>query len=88
MGKVDSFAPAAGAAAISSRGVIHFEILPKNMDNVTKVQIPMLGDTVAGANPPMPLNRTPSPNGTARFRDAWPSRIKERNSKTRSPPRF
>ncbi|KAF7357355.1 Acetolactate synthase [Mycena sanguinolenta] len=44
-GKVDAFAPAARAAATQGRGgIIHFEILPKNVNKVVEANIPVLGD--------------------------------------------
>ncbi|EAU88931.2 acetolactate synthase [Coprinopsis cinerea okayama7 len=47
-GKLDTFAPAAKAAAREGRGgIIHFEIQPKNVNKVVEAQIPVLGDVVA-----------------------------------------
>ncbi|OXB39850.1 acetolactate synthase, mitochondrial [Cryptococcus neoformans] len=47
-GKVDTFAPAAKAAAAEGRGgIIHFEIQPKNINKIVEAQIPVLGDVVA-----------------------------------------
>ena len=46
-GKVDSFAPGARAAALEGRGgIIHFEIMPKNVNKVVEASIPVLGDVV------------------------------------------
>ncbi|KAJ7243642.1 thiamine diphosphate-binding protein [Mycena rebaudengoi] len=46
-GKVAAFAPAARAAAAQGRGgIIHFEILPKNVNKVVDATIPVLGDVV------------------------------------------
>ncbi|KAJ6536568.1 thiamine diphosphate-binding protein [Mycena vulgaris] len=46
-GKLDAFAPAARAAAAQGRGgIIHFEILPKNINKVVEATIPVLGDVV------------------------------------------
>jgi acetolactate synthase-1/2/3 large subunit len=43
IGKVNSFAPAARAAALQSRGgIIHFEIMPKNVNKVVEAQIPIV----------------------------------------------
>ncbi|KAJ3994437.1 acetolactate synthase [Lentinula boryana] len=43
-GKVDTFAPAARAAALQGRGgIIHFEIQPKNINKVVQASIPILG---------------------------------------------
>ena len=75
-GKVDTFAPAARAAAISGRGgIIHFEILPKNVNKVIEAQIPILGDVVAGLNALVPLIRSPASNGMAGARDKWLAEI-------------
>jgi len=47
-GKVDTFAPAARAAALQGKGgIIHFEIMPKNINKVVQAQIPVLGDVTA-----------------------------------------
>ena len=47
-GKVDTFAPAAKVAAQEGRGgIIHFEILPKNVHKVVEAQIPIMGDVTA-----------------------------------------
>ncbi|KAH0826971.1 thiamine diphosphate-binding protein [Lanmaoa asiatica] len=46
-GKIDTFAPAALAAAAEGRGgIIHFEIQPKNVNKVVDASIPILGDVV------------------------------------------
>ncbi|KAJ8517204.1 hypothetical protein ONZ45_g5580 [Pleurotus djamor] len=46
-GTLDSFAPAAKAAALQGRGgIIHFEIQPKNINKVVDASIPILGDVV------------------------------------------
>ena len=75
-GKVDTFAPAARAAAISGRGgIIHFEIQPKNVNKVVEAQIPILGDVVAGLNALVPLIRSPASSGTAVVRDEWMGEI-------------
>ena len=71
-GKVDTFPPAARAAAISGHGgTIHFENLPKNVNKVMEAQIPILGDVVAGMNALVPLIRPPASNGMAGTRDKW-----------------
>ncbi|KAJ7610243.1 thiamine diphosphate-binding protein [Mycena polygramma] len=45
--KIDLFAPAARAAAAEGRGgIIHFEIMPKNINKVVEATIPVLGDVV------------------------------------------
>lgn len=47
-GKVDTFAPSAKAAALRGEGgIIHFEIMPKNINKVVEANIPVLGDVVA-----------------------------------------
>jgi len=75
-GKVDTFAPAARAAAISGRGgIIHFEIQPKNVNKVVEAQIPILGDVVAGLNALVPLIRSPASNGMAGVRGEWMGEI-------------
>ncbi|KAJ7934340.1 thiamine diphosphate-binding protein [Mycena leptocephala] len=46
-GRVDGFAPAARVAASEGRGgIIHFEIMPKNVNKVVEATIPVLGDVV------------------------------------------
>lgn len=70
-GKVDSFAPAAKAAAAQGRGgIIHFEIQPKNINKIVDAQIPVLGDVIANMASLAPLLR-PSP------RLRWFSDIKQ-----------
>ncbi|KAF5373614.1 hypothetical protein D9758_000985 [Tetrapyrgos nigripes] len=55
-GKVDTFAPAARAAAAQGRGgIIHFEIQPKNMNKVVEASIPVLGDVVHNMASLVPL---------------------------------
>jgi acetolactate synthase I/II/III large subunit len=55
-GKVDTFAPAARAAALQNRGgIIHFEIMPKNMNKVVEAQIPIIGDVVVNLAALVPL---------------------------------
>ncbi|RXK35395.1 acetolactate synthase, mitochondrial [Tremella mesenterica] len=47
-GKVDTFAPAAKAAALLNQGgIIHFEIQPKNINKIVEAHVPVLGDVVA-----------------------------------------
>ncbi|KAJ7920778.1 thiamine diphosphate-binding protein [Mycena leptocephala] len=58
-GKLDAFAPAAKAAAAQGRGgIIHFEILPKNVNKVVEATIPMLGDVVQNMAALVPHIRT------------------------------
>ncbi|KAF7296553.1 Acetolactate synthase [Mycena chlorophos] len=64
-GKVDAFAPAARAAQAQGRGgIIHFEILPKNVNKVIDATIPVLGDVVENMAALVPhIQATP--------REAW-----------------
>jgi acetolactate synthase I/II/III large subunit len=65
-----AFAPAARAAAQQGRGgIIHFEIMPKNVNKVIDASIPVLGDVVANLASLVPLIRS-SP------RTEWFSNIK------------
>lgn len=58
-GKVDTFAPAARAAASQGRGgIIHFEIQPKNINKVVNASIPVLGDVVSNMAALVPLIRS------------------------------
>ena len=69
-GKVDTFAPAAKVAAAQGRGgIIHFEILPKNVNKVVEAQIPIVGDVVANL-----ASLVPQIEGQKR--EAWFSDIK------------
>ncbi|KAF7986571.1 hypothetical protein HWV62_26322 [Athelia sp. TMB] len=55
-GKIDTFAPAAKAAAAQGRGgIIHFEIQPKNINKVVNASIPILGDVVANLAQLVPM---------------------------------
>lgn len=55
-GKISTFAPAAKAAALQGRGgIIHFEIMPKNVNKVVEASIPVLGDVVANLAALVPL---------------------------------
>lgn len=46
-GKVDTFAPAAKAAAMQGRGgIIHFEIQPKNINKVVEATVAVEGDVI------------------------------------------
>jgi acetolactate synthase-1/2/3 large subunit len=70
-GKVDTFAPAARAAALQGRGgIIHFEIMPKNINKVVDASIPILGDVVSNLASLVPMIRS-SP------RNDWFADIKE-----------
>lgn len=70
-GKVDTFAPAAKAAAAQGRGgIIHFEIQPKNINKIVDAQIPVMGDVVSNMASLLPFIRS-SP------RKQWFADIKE-----------
>ncbi|KAG8879889.1 Acetolactate synthase, mitochondrial [Tulasnella sp. 331] len=57
-GKISAFAPAAREAALTGKGgVIHFEIMPKNINKVVDAQIPILGDVVENMGALVPLVR-------------------------------
>ncbi|QRW01495.1 acetolactate synthase I/II/III large subunit [Ceratobasidium sp. AG-Ba] len=74
-GKVDTFAPAARAAAAQKRGgIIHFEIQPKNMNKVVDASISVLGDVTHNLGSLVPLIRS-SP------REQWFRDIREWKSK-------
>ncbi|KAH7929619.1 acetolactate synthase [Leucogyrophana mollusca] len=60
-GKVDTFAPAAKAAALQGRGgIVHFEIQPKNINKVVDASIPVLGDVVSNMAALVPLIKSSS----------------------------
>ncbi|KAJ7592356.1 thiamine diphosphate-binding protein [Mycena floridula] len=64
-GRVETFAPAAKAAALQGRGgIIHFEIMPKNLNKIVEASIPILGDVVENMASLVPLIKS-SP------REAW-----------------
>jgi len=68
-GKVDTFAPAAREAAIHGRGgIIHFEIMPKNINKVVEATVPILGDVVTNLAALVPLIRPAE-------RDEWSTQI-------------
>jgi acetolactate synthase I/II/III large subunit len=70
-GVVDKFAPAARAAALQGRGgIIHFEVMPKNINKVINASIPIVGDVITNLASLVPLIR-PSP------RNEWFANIKE-----------
>jgi acetolactate synthase I/II/III large subunit len=57
-GKIDSFAPEARAAALQGRGgIIHFEILPKNVNKVVDATVPIMGDVVSNLSYLVPMIR-------------------------------
>ncbi|KIJ44264.1 hypothetical protein M422DRAFT_60087 [Sphaerobolus stellatus SS14] len=58
-GKLDTFAPAAREAASKGRGgIIHFEILPKNVNKVVDATIPVVGDVVQNLAALVPFIRS------------------------------
>lgn len=70
-----AFAPAATAAALQGRGgIIHFEIMPKNINKVVDATVPLLGDVTANLNLLLPYIQM-SP------RQQWFSDIREWKSK-------
>lgn len=70
-GLIGSFAPAARAAALQGRGgIIHFEIMPKNINKVVDASIPVLGDVISNLASLVPMIE-PSP------RTEWFADIKE-----------
>lgn len=71
-GKVDTFAPAARAAAAQGRGgIIHFEIQPKNINKVVEASIPIVGDVVANLSSLVPLVRSVSRSQWFTDINAW-----------------
>ncbi|KAJ7134265.1 thiamine diphosphate-binding protein [Mycena epipterygia] len=71
-GKIDAFAPAARAAAASGRGgIIHFEILPKNINKVVEATIPVLGDVVQNMAALLPHVRASAREGWFADINAW-----------------
>ncbi|KAH7914000.1 thiamine diphosphate-binding protein [Hygrophoropsis aurantiaca] len=76
-GKLDTFAPAAKAAALQGRGgIIHFEIQPKNINKVVDASIPVLGDVVSNMAALVPLirssPRTPWFNDIKSWKEKYP----------------
>ena len=55
-GKIDTFAPAAKAAALEGKGgIIHFEIQPKNVNKVVNANVAITGDVLASIEALLPL---------------------------------
>jgi len=55
-GTINTFAPAARAAALEGRGgIIHFEIVPKNINKVVDAFIPVLGNVVSNLSTMVPM---------------------------------
>ncbi|KZV63469.1 acetolactate synthase [Peniophora sp. CONT] len=64
-GKLDTFAPAARAAAAVGRGgIIHFEIQPKNINKVVDATVPILGDVTQNLGAMLPMIKSAP-------RDSW-----------------
>jgi thiamine pyrophosphate-dependent acetolactate synthase large subunit-like protein len=60
-GKLPDFAPAAKAAAVAGTGVIiHFDILPKNINKVVRPDVAVVGDCKLSLESMMPMIE---PNG-------------------------
>ena len=61
-GKLPDFAPAAKAAsAAGTGGIIHFDILPKNVNKVVRPDVAVIGDCKLSLEAMMPMIE---PNGT------------------------
>lgn len=57
--QISAFAPAARAASLAGTGgIIHFEIMPKNINKVVQATIPVLGDVVASLEALVPKIQT------------------------------
>lgn len=55
-GKVDTFAPGAKAAASKGKGgIIHFEIMPKNVNKIVEASIPVMGDVITNMSTLVPM---------------------------------
>ncbi|KAF8759644.1 Acetolactate synthase [Rhizoctonia solani] len=83
-GKVDTFAPAARAAAAQKRGgIIHFEIQPKNINKVIDASIPIMGDVTYNLSALVPLIKS-SPRETwfQEIKGGKPKVIKELDAQT------
>ncbi|KAJ7037813.1 thiamine diphosphate-binding protein [Mycena alexandri] len=71
-GKLDAFAPAAKAAAAQGRGgIIHFEILPKNVNKVVEATIPVLGDVVQNMGALVPHIKSSARTGWFADLEKW-----------------
>lgn len=75
-GRVDKFAPAARAAALEGRGgIVHFEIMPKNINKVVQATCAIEGDVVANLAKVLPRIRDNThPKWLARC-DDWKKRF-------------
>lgn len=71
-GRVDKFAPHARAAALENRGgIIHFEVMPKNINKVVQATCAIEGDVVANLDKLMPYLESKAPD-----RNEWHELIK------------
>ncbi|CDR88456.1 probable acetolactate synthase [Sporisorium scitamineum] len=71
-GKIDKFAPHARAAALENRGgIIHFEVMPKNINKVVQATCAIEGDVVANLGKLMPFLEANAPD-----RSEWHQLIK------------
>ncbi|KAJ1026084.1 hypothetical protein NDA18_003744 [Ustilago nuda] len=71
-GRVDKFAPHARAAALENRGgIIHFEVMPKNINKVVQATCAIEGDVVANLGKLMPYLESKAPD-----RNEWHELIK------------
>ncbi|KAI9574216.1 thiamine diphosphate-binding protein [Boletus coccyginus] len=85
-GKVDTFAPAARAAAAQGRGgIIHFEIQPKNINKVVDASIAVLGDVVSNLSVLVPLIRSTPRNEWFANIKGWKEKYPFTYAKTAGP---
>ncbi len=71
-GKIDKFAPHARAAALEGRGgIIHFEVMPKNINKVVQATCAIEGDVITNLGKLMPYLE-----GQAQDRTEWHDLIK------------
>ncbi|PWN48258.1 putative acetolactate synthase [Violaceomyces palustris] len=61
-GRIDKFAPQARAAALEGRGgIIHFEVMPKNINKVVQATCAIEGDVVKNLAKVLPHIKSPAP---------------------------
>lgn len=71
-GRVDKFAPAANAAAQHGRGgIVHYEVMPKNINKVVQATCAVEGDVVENLRSTLPLLQ-PGPD-----RSEWHAQLRE-----------
>jgi acetolactate synthase-1/2/3 large subunit len=69
-----AFAPVAREAALTGTGgIIHFEIMPKNINKVVDATVPILGDVITNLAALLPLIDTKPSASTAR--EQWNEKI-------------